>query len=88
MFEIALLLLACVVFAALTVVAVAAALKATRVEDVIGEVFSPWFQDPFGSSGGLEIGEPTSRDEDDVSPQHPRASEAIPEERRVVAGRT
>lgn len=87
MFEIALLLLACAVFAALTAVAVTAALKAARVEDLIGEVFSPWLQDPFGASGGPEIGEPTSRDEGDASPQYPRASEAVPEEPRAVAAR-
>jgi hypothetical protein len=47
MMEIGLGLLACGVFAALTAVAVTAALKSARVDDIIGEVFSPWIQDPF-----------------------------------------
>lgn len=38
----ALALLTCAVFAALTVLAIAAALKSARVDNVIAEVFSPW----------------------------------------------
>lgn len=84
MLEIALLLLASAVFAALTFVAVTAALRAARVEDVIGEVFSPWLQDPFGSP---ETGEPASRNDDGPPPQHPRSAEATAEERRAIAAR-
>ncbi|CAN7267008.1 hypothetical protein [Brevundimonas sp. LjRoot202] len=84
MLEIALLLLACAVFAALTFVAVTAALRAARVEDVIGEVFSPWLHDPFGSPG---TGEPESRTDDGPPPQYPRGAEAAAEERRAIAAR-
>lgn len=80
MFEIALILLAGAVFAALAFVAITAALKAARVEDVIGEVFSPWLQDPFGPA---ETGEAAARD--DGPP--PREGEAAAETRRAVAAR-
>ena len=83
MLEIALLLLASAVFAALTFVAVAAALRAARVEDVIGEVFSPWLHDPFGSPDG----EPAAGNDDGPPPQHPRGAEAAAEKRRAVAAR-
>ncbi len=42
MMGIALALLTCAVFAALTIIAVAAALKSARVDTVIDELFSPW----------------------------------------------
>jgi len=48
---IALALLTCAVFAALTIVAVAAALKSARVDNVIHELFSPW---PDGEARGPE----------------------------------
>ncbi|MBI2262353.1 MAG: hypothetical protein HYU62_11915 [Caulobacterales bacterium] len=84
MLEIALLLLACAVFAALTFVAVTAALRAARVEDVIGEVFSPWLHDPFGAP---ETGEPAPRDDRGPPPHHSRDSEAVAEKRQAVAAR-
>lgn len=40
-------LMACAVFVALAAVAVTAALKSARIDNVIGEVFSPWIEDPF-----------------------------------------
>lgn len=80
MFEIALILLAGAVFAALAFVAITTALKAARVEDVIGEVFSPWLQDPFGPD---ETGEAAARD--DGPPPHD--AEAAAETRRAVAAR-
>lgn len=85
MLEIALLLLASAVFAALTFVAVTAALRAARVEDVIGEVFSPWLHDPFGAP---ETGEPAPRDDGGPPPHHPCDGEAVAgEKRRAVAAR-
>lgn len=50
MMEIALGLLACAVFATLAAVAVTAALKSARVDNIIGEVFSPWIQEPSAAT--------------------------------------
>ncbi|HYC66876.1 hypothetical protein [Brevundimonas sp.] len=52
MMGLALILLACAVFAALTAFSVTAALRSARVDDIIGQVFSPWIQDPFAASEG------------------------------------
>lgn len=57
MMQIILSLVACAVFAALAAVAVTAALKSARVDDVIGEVFSPWIHDPFGASDSRQAAE-------------------------------
>ena len=50
MMQIALILMACAVFAALAALAIAAVLRAARIDDLIGEVFSPWIEDPSGPS--------------------------------------
>ncbi|WP_332676798.1 hypothetical protein [Brevundimonas sp.] len=50
MMEIALGVLACAVFAALAVGAATAALRSARVDDIIGEVFSPWISHPSGEA--------------------------------------
>jgi hypothetical protein len=60
MMELGIALLACAVFAALAAVSVTAALKSARVDDAIGEVFSPWIEDPFGRKSAAE----TVSDED------------------------
>ncbi len=56
MMQIAMMLMACAVFAALAALGISAALRAARIEDLIEEVFSPWIEDPVGLS-------PSSRDE-------------------------
>ena len=56
MMQFAMMVMGCAVFAGLAALAISAALRAARVEDLIEEVFSPWMEDPVGLS-------PTSRDE-------------------------
>jgi hypothetical protein len=58
MMQIATLLLLCAVFAALVIVTIATALKSARVENLIGDVFSPWLQDPFETSTAPDASEP------------------------------
>lgn len=63
MMEIATLLMLCALFAALAAFAVTAALKAARVENLLGEVFSPWLHGPFGDPGTGGTSQPGSLDE-------------------------
>jgi hypothetical protein len=84
MMEIALTLMACAVFAALTAVAVTAALKSARVDDVIGEVFSPWIHDPFEAPAAPKVAEPPRAD-DDAPTRQPPGSGTVPEDRPAVA---
>lgn len=84
MMEIALSLMACAVFAALAAVAVTAALKSARVDDVIGEVFSPWIQDPFAASEdrGAADGPRTG-----MEAPKPHGLETAPEDGRPASAR-
>ena len=86
MMEIALGLVACAVFAALAAVAITAALESARVDDVIGEVFSPWIHDPFGASDARTVVEPSAVG--DQAPTRPTPGpDAVGEDRERAAAR-
>lgn len=84
MMGIALTLLACAVFAALTTFSVTAALRSARVDDIIGQVFSPWIQDPFAASEAAVAAE-ASRSEAGMPKVH--ESPAAPADRRPLTAR-
>lgn len=84
MMEIALSLMACAVFAALTAVAVTAALKSARVDDIIGEVFSPWIQDPFAASKAPVL---AAVPRTEAKRRTPHGADASPNDRQAMAAR-
>lgn len=61
MMGLAQLLIACALFVGLAAIAVAAAFKAARVEDRIGEVFATWLHDPFDDSDTSPGAEPARK---------------------------
>lgn len=91
MMEIALGVMACAVFAALTAVATTAALKSARVDDLIGEVFSPWIRDPFEDPGAMDSAD-SPLHTDPTPPRRPVMARAVtltdpPSDQRVFRAR-
>lgn len=73
MMEIALGVMACAVFATLTVVAAGAALKSARVDDIIGEVFSPWIERSPQAADEAKAAAPTAAEARDSTAGAERA---------------
>lgn len=74
MMGIALGVMASAVFAALTAVATLAALKSARVDDIIGEVFSPWIGDPSEDPSTTDCADSPIRTDPTPPQRHPEDS--------------
>jgi hypothetical protein len=84
MMEIALTLLACAVFAALTAIAITAALKSARVDDIIGEVFSPWKPDSLAATAARRPADAARVEAETPTPHGARAG---PRDPKAVSAR-